>query len=148
MTKSAVLLDTLHGEIGNVSPHIFDMKEKYYATMIMPIYGTNQKAVDDKFRTTDGVQINFRYPKTVKTNYQKIDAGESHNKKSQAHTEHAYMWYLRLQINCVLDFLVDVLEVNANLGEHYFGGVESVRPIMEFRGILLRHLFKNLPQAR
>ena len=41
MTKSAVPLDTLHGEIGNVSPHIFDMKEKYYATMIMPIYGTN-----------------------------------------------------------------------------------------------------------
>ena len=46
--------------------------------------------------------------------------------------------------NRVFTFLLDLSEVNANLGEHQFGGMEDFRPIMEFMILLYRDLTRNL----
>ena len=45
--------------------------------------------------------------------------------------------------NHVFVFLLYLLEANANLGEHHFGRVESVRPILEFSRLLSRDLLNN-----
>ena len=45
--------------------------------------------------------------------------------------------------NHIFLFLLDLLEENAHLGENHVGGVESVRPMMEFRIPLSRKLIKN-----
>ena len=45
--------------------------------------------------------------------------------------------------NHVFPFLLDLSEVNANLGEHHFCGMEDVRPILEFSRLLYRELIKN-----
>ena len=43
----------------------------------------------------------------------------------------------------VFDFLLDLSEVNDNLGENHFGDVEAVRPMLEFRRLLSRDLINK-----
>ena len=45
--------------------------------------------------------------------------------------------------NHIFLFLLDLLEENANLGENHVGGVEAVRPILDFRILLSRDLINN-----
>ena len=40
-------------------------------------------------------------------------------------------------------FLLVLSEVNDNLGEHHFGGMKTVRPILECRRLLYRDLINN-----
>ena len=42
--------------------------------------------------------------------------------------------------NRVFAFLLDLSELNDNLGEHTFGDTEFIRPILEFSRLLFRYL--------
>ena len=45
--------------------------------------------------------------------------------------------------NYVFDFLLALLETDANLGGKHFGGLEAVRTILEFRRLIYRDLINN-----
>ena len=45
--------------------------------------------------------------------------------------------------NHAFTVVLDLSEVNANLGGHHFGGVEDVRPILEFSRIVSTNLINN-----
>ena len=45
--------------------------------------------------------------------------------------------------NHVLSFFFDLSEANANLGEHHFGGVEAVGPMLEFMREIFREIINN-----
>ena len=45
--------------------------------------------------------------------------------------------------NHAFTVVLDLSEVNANLGEHHFGGVEAVRPILESSRLLSGELIND-----
>ena len=61
---------------------------------------------------------------------------DSQNSSCQAHIVFELTWSTRVCETHVFSFFVYLLDLNANLGEHHFGGVESVRPMLDYRGIL------------
>ena len=68
---------------------------------------------------------------------------ESHNARRQEPIALEEIWSTRRWENRVLDILLALSEVNNNLGECHFGGVEAVRSMLDFRGIIYMDLIKN-----
>ena len=68
---------------------------------------------------------------------------ESYNTSHQAHIELEKTWSTRLWGDSVFSFLLDMSEMNANLGERHFVGVEAGRPMLEFSIIISRGLINN-----
>ena len=55
--KDVDAVDVLHGEIENAPLYVFDMKEEDYVIILMPNYGTNERAIEEKVREIDGERI-------------------------------------------------------------------------------------------
>ena len=136
-------VDSLCGKIDNVPLRVFDMKEEDYVVMLMSTYGENERVGEGKFRIIGGEMITFKYPESVHNCYQHRDTVDSHNVRRQAYIAMEETWSTRRWEKYNFVCLLAISGVNANLGEHYVGGVEAGRPMLEFRRLLFRDLLNN-----
>ena len=124
------------GELDNVPLRVLATKEEDCVMMLMSTYGTNEWVGEDKFRKIGGERITFKYSETVYKHYQHRDDIDSHNTRRQAPIALEETWSTRRWENRSFAFLLALSEVNANLWGHYFGGVEAVRPMLEFNRLI------------
>lgn len=138
-------VDALKGELESVRFHVFAMKEEDYVMMLMSTYGTCNRVGEDKARTVGShrIRIHFKYPEVVHNHYKYRDAVDSHNARRQSPIAIEETWQTSRWANRVFAFLLAISEVNANLGESYFGTRETTRPQLEFRRLLARDLIEN-----
>ena len=124
------------GELDNVPLRVLATKEEDCVMMLMSTYGTNEWVGEDKFRKIGGERITFKYSETVYKHYQHRDDIDSHNTRRQAPIALEETWSTRRWENRSFAFLLALSEVNDNLGEHQFCGVEAIKPIWEFKIII------------
>ena len=141
--KDIGAMGKLYCEIVNVPLHVFATKREDYVMMLMSTYGENERVGDDKFRTTGGEWISFKYPENMHIHYYHIDTVKSQNTRRQTYIALEETWYIGRLENHVFAFLLALSEINNNLGEHHFGDVEAIRPMLEFRRLISRYLINN-----
>ena len=109
-------VDALRCELGNVTLHIFAMKEEYCAMILMFTNGTNERVSKEKIWIIGGDRTTFEYPETVHNNqYQHRDSMDSHNSRCKSPIALEETWSTRRWVNHVFEFLLDLSEVNDNL---------------------------------
>ena len=122
---------------------MFFMKEEYYYMMLMSTYGKNERVGKDKFRTIGRERIPSNYLENFHTHHQQRDAVVSHDASYKETFSLEEIWYIeRLGKSC-FSLYVGYIGGECYLGEHHFGGVKSIMPILEFGRLLSRDLIKN-----
>ena len=109
----------------------------------MSTYGTNEWVGEVKTHTIGGERMSFKYPEAVYNRYQHRYAVDSHNARLKGPISPEEILSTRIWVNHAFAVLLALLEVDANLGEHNFGGVEAVRKILEFRTLFSRDVYNN-----
>ena len=75
--------------------------------------------------------------------YQQIDPVKSHNAGFKATIALEKTCSTRRCNSHVFAFLLDLSEVNYNLGENQCGGMEAVGAMLDFRRLFSKHLINN-----
>ena len=69
-------MDSICGDLDDVTLHVFDIKEEDYGMILMTKYDTNEYFDEDKLRTICGYRMTYKYPDTLNNHYQQIDVVE------------------------------------------------------------------------